>query len=70
MPYAGRLLRDTEPPVSRIAEMAGYRCIGSLSEMFRRHTGMKPTEYEFMMNRIFSPNPKAFAGNKQSVDEV
>lgn len=69
--YAGRLLRDTEPPVSRIAEMAGYRCIGSLSEMFRRHTGMKPTEYrEFMMNRIFSPNPKAFAGNKQSVDEV
>ena len=25
---------------------------------------------EFMMNRIFSPNPKAFAGNKQSVDEV
>ncbi|MFC2593954.1 MAG: helix-turn-helix domain-containing protein [Fretibacterium sp.] len=45
MPHAGRLLRDTEPPVSRIAEMAGYRCIGSLSEMFRKHTGMKPTEY-------------------------
>lgn len=54
MPHAERLLRDVELPVSRIAEMVGYRCIGSLSEMFRRHTGMKPTKYrEFMRNRFF-----------------
>lgn len=43
--HAERLLRDTKLPVSLIAEMTGYKYLSSLSDMFRRHTGMKPTEY-------------------------
>ena len=43
--HAEHLLRDTVLPVSLIAEMVGYKYISSLSDMFRQHTGMKPTEY-------------------------
>lgn len=49
MTYTEHLLRDTKLPVSQIAEMVGYRYISSLSEMFRQHTGMKPTEYRETM---------------------
>ncbi len=43
--HAEHLLRDTVFPMSQIAEMVGYKYISSLSDMFKRHTGMKPTEY-------------------------
>ncbi|ASS41889.1 AraC family transcriptional regulator [Eubacterium minutum ATCC 700079] len=49
--HAEHLLRDTALPVSRIAEMVGYKHIGSLSDMFRRRTGMKPTEYREKMQK-------------------
>ena len=47
--HAEHLLRDTALPVSQIAEMVGYKYISSLSDMFRQHTGMKPTEYREKM---------------------
>ena len=43
--HAEHLLRDTVFPMSQIDEMVGYKYISSLSDMFKRHTGMKPTEY-------------------------
>ncbi len=48
---AEHLLRDTILPVSEIAEMVGYKYIGSLSDMFRQHTGMSPTEYRGKMRK-------------------
>lgn len=48
MTQAERLLRDTELPVAQIAELSGYKRLSSLSEMFRRHTGMTPVEYRNM----------------------
>ncbi|HHU03032.1 MAG TPA: helix-turn-helix domain-containing protein [Christensenellaceae bacterium] len=48
--HAEHLLRDTALSVSQIAEMVGYKYISSLSDMFRQHTGMKPTEYREKMN--------------------
>ena len=41
--HAEHLLKDTALPVSQIAKMVGYKYISSLSNMFRQHTGMKPT---------------------------
>ena len=52
--HAEHLLRDTVLPVSQIAEMVGYKHISSLSDMFRQHTGMKPTEYREKMQMIVS----------------
>ena len=43
--HAEHLLRDTAFPISQIAEMVGYKYISSLSDMFKQHTGMAPTEY-------------------------
>lgn len=48
MTQAERLLRDTELPVAQIAELSGYKRLSSLSEMFRRHTGMTPVKYRNM----------------------
>ncbi len=39
------LLRDTDVPVSAIAEMTGYDNLGYFSRSFRKHTGMTPREY-------------------------
>ena len=47
--HAEHLLRDTKIPIAQIAEMVGYKYISSLSDMFRRHTGMKPSEYRKKM---------------------
>ena len=52
--HAEHLLRDTVLPVSQIAEMVGYKHISSLSDMFRQHTGMKPTEYREKMQMIIN----------------
>ena len=52
--HAEHLLRDTVLPISQIAEMVGYQYISSLSDMFKRHTGMKPTEYREKMQTIIS----------------
>ena len=52
--HAEHLLRDTVLPVSQIAEMVGYKHINSLSDMFRQHTGMKPTEYREKMQMIIN----------------
>jgi AraC-type DNA-binding domain-containing proteins len=41
--HAEHLLRDTKIPIAQIAEMVGYKYISSLSDMFRQHTGMKPS---------------------------
>ncbi len=49
--HAEHLLRDTVLPVSQIAEMVGYKYVSSLSDMFRQHTGMNPTEYREKMQR-------------------
>lgn len=48
---AERLLKDTELPVAQIAELAGYKRLSSLSEMFRRHAGMSPMEYRSLHQR-------------------
>ena len=48
MAQAERLLRDTELPVEQIAELSGYQHLSSLSEMFRKHTGMTPMAYRNM----------------------
>ena len=50
--HAEHLLRDTVLPVSQIAEMVGYKYISSLSDMFKQHTGMKPTEYRDKMQLL------------------
>ena len=47
--HAEPLLRDTKIPIAPIAEMVGYKYISSLSDMFRQHTGMKPSEYRKKM---------------------
>ena len=47
--HAEHLLRDTKIPIAQIAEMVGYKYISSLSDMFRQHTGMKPSEYRKKM---------------------
>ena len=47
--HAEHLLKDTALPISQIAKMVGYKYISSLSNMFRQHTGMKPTEYRDKM---------------------
>ena len=52
--HAEHLLRDTVLPVSQIVEMVGYKHISSLSDMFRQHTGMKPTEYREKMQMIIN----------------
>lgn len=49
---AEHLLEDTNLSISNIAEMVGYKYIGSLSDMFKRHTGMKPTEYREKMRTV------------------
>ena len=50
--HAEHLLKDTALPVSQIAKMVGYKYISSLSNMFRQHTGMKPTEYRDKMQLL------------------
>lgn len=52
MTQAECLLRDTELPVAQIAELSGYQRLSSLSEMFRKHTGMTPVEYRNMHRGI------------------
>lgn len=52
MTQAERLLRDTELPVAQIAEMTGYKCLSSLSEMFHRHMGLPPVAYRNMHRRM------------------
>ena len=52
--HAEYFLRDTVLPVSQIAEMIGYKHISSLSDMFRQHTKMKPTEYREKMQMIIN----------------
>ena len=47
--HAEHLRRDTKIPIAQIAEMVGYKYISSLSDMFRQHTGMKPSEYRKKM---------------------
>lgn len=42
---AEHLLKSTDLPVARIASLVGYQRTSSLSEMFRRHTGLTPMEY-------------------------
>ena len=42
---AEHLLKSTDLPVARIASLVGYQRVSSLSEMFRRHTGLTPVEY-------------------------
>ena len=51
MTQAERLLRDTELPVVQIAELIGYKRLSSLSEMFRRHTGLTPMAYRNLYRR-------------------
>ncbi len=39
------LLRDTDTPISAIAEVTGYDNLGYFSRSFRKHTGMSPREF-------------------------
>ncbi len=55
MTQAERLLRDTELPVAQIAALTGYQRLSSLSEMFRRHTGLTPMEYRNLHKRKGPP---------------
>lgn len=42
---AKELLRGTDLPVSKVAEMTGYERSSSFSDFFRRHAGMTPRAY-------------------------
>jgi AraC-like DNA-binding protein len=39
------LLRDTDYPISTIAEMLGYDNLGYFSQVFRKHVGLSPRDY-------------------------
>jgi AraC family transcriptional regulator len=39
------LLRDTDMPITAIAEMTGYDNPGYFSRAFRKYTGSSPSEY-------------------------
>jgi AraC-like DNA-binding protein len=39
------LLRDTDQPISAIAEMLGYDNLGYFSRVFRKHVGLAPRDY-------------------------
>lgn len=45
MRFAQNLLRDTDLPVSRIAERVGYRSYASFHAQFRKHHACAPLEY-------------------------
>ena len=42
---AGRLLRETDLPVSQVAAIVGYQNPSRFAEIFRRNTGRSPAEY-------------------------
>ena len=42
---AGRLLRETDLPVSQVAAIVGYQNPSRFAEIFRRNTGHSPAEY-------------------------
>ena len=42
---AGRLLRETDLPVSQVAAIVGYQNPSRFAEIFRRNTGCSPAEY-------------------------
>ena len=42
---AGRLLRETDLPVSQVAAIVGYQNPSRFAELFRRNTGRSPAEY-------------------------
>ena len=42
---AGRLLRDTDLPVSQVAEQTGFGSLFSFSHRFRKMLGVSPSEY-------------------------
>ena len=46
------LRRQRNISQEELAEMVGYKYISSLSDMFKQHTGMKPTEYREKMQMI------------------
>jgi LacI family transcriptional regulator len=39
------LLRNTDLPVSRVAEMTGYQRSSNFSDFFRKHTGVSPSDF-------------------------
>lgn len=43
--HARRMLADTRQPVTDICFSVGFESLGSFSRMFRRHTGLSPSEY-------------------------
>lgn len=45
MDYAGKLLADTDMPVTMIASKVGYGNFTNFTQMFRKYTKVTPTEY-------------------------
>ncbi|HEY0189182.1 MAG TPA: AraC family transcriptional regulator [Cellulomonas sp.] len=45
MTRAEQLLRDDELSIAQVARAVGYGCASRFSALFRRHTGMLPSEY-------------------------
>ncbi|MNJ25671.1 HTH-type transcriptional activator Btr [compost metagenome] len=45
MEEAKRLLKDSDLKAYEIAELVGYSDQRYFSQVFRKHTGMKPTDY-------------------------
>ena len=45
MQESQKLLSETDLPISRIAEMAGYRDDKYFSRAFKKYSGLKPKEY-------------------------
>jgi two-component system response regulator YesN len=43
---AGRLLEDTDQPISTIAMQVGYTNFAYFSQIFRKTTGFTPSEYQ------------------------
>jgi AraC-like DNA-binding protein len=43
-----RLLKETELPINRIAELCGYSCHNYFTKVIRRHTGNSPNSFRKM----------------------
>ncbi len=53
--YAEHLLMNTDLGIAQIAAATGYRKPGSLTEVFKKHTGMTPGEYRGALAKSTQP---------------
>lgn len=61
---AKELLRQTDYPISKIAEMVGYDNISYFSKLFRQKIGCQPGEYRKTGDAALQPPTPAMAGDE------